>query len=194
MTQEIRPVPGRVVSPADAVGDVVVGTLSLVVGGVVGAGRAAVTVGRPCARLVLEPPLLPSHSRPARVLGALGRRGRAERVLAVAALDDAITALAPLLVARILRAVPLTDLIRENVDLDAIVADVDLAALAHQVLDAVDLPEIIRQSTGSMTSEALVGVRLQSFEADQTVDRVLGRMHLRRRTRPAGPPAAEDPT
>ncbi len=184
------PIPGTrlVVEPGDAPADLVVGALSLGIAGAVGAGRVAFRMGRPFARLVLEPPLVPASRQPVRLVEALTRRGRADRALVLLAVNDAIDTYAPQIVDRVLRAVPLTDLITENVDIEAIVKTVDLAGLTQQVIDEIDLPDIIRQSTGSMTTETVRGVRIQSYEADQAVERVLGRMHLRRRARPAGTP------
>ena len=52
---------------------------------------------------------------------------------------------------------------------DAALAKVDLVGLAEQVIDGVDLPELIRESTGSMASDTVRGVRMHGIEADQTV-------------------------
>lgn len=80
------------------------------------------------------------------------------------------------------------DAVAARVDLDAIVARLDLIGLADFVVDGIDLPGIIRESSGSMASEALRGVRLQSLEADDAVSRVVSRWLLRRRL---GAPTAE---
>jgi hypothetical protein len=96
----------------------------------------------------------------------------------------------------------LTEIVRRQVDLDALVAGVDidavaarldveavihsidLAGLANEVIAAVDLPEIIRESTGSVASDTLRGVRMQSISGDQALARAIDRL---RRTRPAVP-------
>lgn len=71
------------------------------------------------------------------------------------------------------------DAIASRIDLDAIVARLDLVDLAEDVIDRVDLAEIIRSSSGSVASEAVRDVRLQSIEADEAVsgfmDRLMGR-------------------
>ena len=68
----------------------------------------------------------------------------------------------------------LTTTVLRRVDLrvvvDAVLAQVDLIGLAEQVIDGVDLPEIIRESTGSMASETVKGVRMQGIGADQAVE------------------------
>ena len=88
----------------------------------------------------------------------------------------------------VLDQIDLTALVRERVDIDAIVADVDIDAiiaridligLADVVIDGVDLPAIIRESTGTVTAEVMTDVRSQTARADDVVsgfvDRMLGR-------------------
>ncbi len=99
----------------------------------------------------------------------------------------------------------LTRIVREHVDLDGLVATVDLDAaaarldvsavvdrvdvvgIAEDVIARVDLPEIIRESTGSMASDTLREVRMQSISGDEAVTRAMERLRLRRRRR--GTPA-----
>lgn len=129
------------------------------------------------------------------VLGPSARRG-------VRSLADAV-----------LGQLDLTDLVRRHVDLNAVVATVDLDAvarridvdavvdrvdvgalvdrldlptLARQVIEAVDLPEIIRQSSGAMASETVQGLRLHSIGADERVKQVVDRVLLRGRDGPVG--------
>jgi hypothetical protein len=92
------------------------------------------------------------------------------------------------LVDLVLDELDLNALMRDRVDIDALAADldieavinrVDLIALADKVIEGVDLPAIIRESTNSMTSEVMTDVRTQSERADDVVsgivDRMLGR-------------------
>ncbi len=78
----------------------------------------------------------------------------------------------------------LTTIVLNRVDLvkvvDAVLDQMDLIALANEIIDGVDLPEIIRDSTGSMASETVKGVRMQGIGADQAVDRAIDRLLLRR--------------
>jgi hypothetical protein len=71
--------------------------------------------------------------------------------------------------------------VAEDVDLDAIVGRLDLIGLANYVVDGIDLPGIVRESSGSMASEALSGVRLQSLQADEALARAVSRWLPRRR-------------
>ena len=72
--------------------------------------------------------------------------------------------------------------IAERIDLDTIVERLDLAGIATRVIDEIDLPQIIRASSGTMTAEAAEGIRVQSMEADSLVAGVVDRI-LRRRGR-----------
>lgn len=63
-----------------------------------------------------------------------------------------------------------------RVDLDSAISRVDLIALANFVIDGVDLPDIIRDSTGSLSAEAVRGVRSQGMQADDAVSHFVGRL------------------
>ena len=121
---------------------------------------------------------------------ALSRRG--EDVLAqnLEPLRALITVVAVQIVDRVLAELDLTALVRERVDIDAVVRDVDididaiiaridLVGLADAVIDGVDLPRIIRDSTTSVTADVMTDVRNQGERADDMVsglvDRMLGR-------------------
>ncbi|MGH3903265.1 MAG: hypothetical protein ACRDTE_03580 [Pseudonocardiaceae bacterium] len=91
--------------------------------------------------------------------------------------------LAPVFTAEVLDQVDLTELIRTRVD---------LVGLAHYVVAAIDLPEIIRESAGSPTPGAEQAIRIQSIETDQAiaawVDRVFGPgRHLSAQDDPGAP-------
>lgn len=84
------------------------------------------------------------------------------------------------------------DAIAAGLDLDAIIDRVDVVAIANQVIDEIDLPEIIRESSGAMASETVVGVRMQGIEADERVNRIVDRILLRRRDRNVVLPASSN--
>jgi hypothetical protein len=71
------------------------------------------------------------------------------------------------------------DAVVQRVDVDAVIRRVDLVGLADTVIDGVDLPAIIRESTGTMSTEAVNGVRSQGMRADDAVAGFVGRV-LRR--------------
>ena len=71
-------------------------------------------------------------------------------------------------------------------DIDAVIAKVDIVALAEVVVEGIDLPGIIRTSTGSMASEGIREVRRQGLGADERVAHVVDRL-LHRPERAPGP-------
>jgi hypothetical protein len=75
------------------------------------------------------------------------------------------------------------DAIVSRVDIDAIVQRLDLVGLAEEIVNGIDLPEIIRESTGSMASEVVRDVRMQSIDADVAIARFVDRIIRRRRAR-----------
>lgn len=165
--------------------NVAVGAGFLVGDGVTGAARRVRPMLEPAARVILHPPLVAPRYHLGGLLDAAARRGREVRLG-----GGAVDALIPAVVDRVLRQVDLTAVVKRHVDLDALVADVDmeavikridLAGLVEQVLDAIDLPEIIRESTGSMASETVREVRMRTITADEAVARIADKILLRLR-------------
>ncbi|HET6985974.1 MAG TPA: hypothetical protein VFI00_05130, partial [Kribbella sp.] len=94
------------------------------------------------------------------LLENLARRGERER----AELERQLTALLDKLVPPIV---------------DAVMKRIDLAGMAEGVIAEVDLAEIIRQSTGSVASDTVRGVRMQGISGDEAVGRAVGRLRIR---------------
>jgi hypothetical protein len=170
------------------------------------AGRL-VLVGRTVGVGILRLPLVEKAFGPMR---ALAERGRRERVAAEDDLQRLAAVLVPAIAAAVLDRLDLTELVRERVALDAIVADVDidaivamvdidasargvdldaivdrldLVALTNRAIEGVDLAEIIRESTGSVTGEMVRGVRMHGVAADRAVGGLVDRL-LRRTPSP----------
>ncbi len=61
-----------------------------------------------------------------------------------------------------------------------------MIAIVEEVLATIDLPAIIRESTGSMASETVRGARMTGISVDDAISRGLER-HLFRRRRPPAP-------
>lgn len=132
-----------------------------------------------------------------RRLTELAVRGETERRRQAVQASELLDRLVPLVVAEVVARIDLTRLVTENVDLDAVAARVDvdaiadrvdtdriverldLAAITDQVLDEIDLPEIMRSSTGSLASNVVVGVRKRGIDADDAVAGIVDRL-LRR--------------
>jgi hypothetical protein len=79
------------------------------------------------------------------------------------------------------------DAIAARLDLDAVIGRIDLVAMVEEVIDAIDLPAIIRDSSGSMASETIRGARMTGISADEAISRSLEN-HLFRRRRKRVPP------
>jgi hypothetical protein len=90
------------------------------------------------------------------------------------------------------RAVDRVDLDRavDRVDIDRVLSRTDLAGLARYVVAEIDLPGLLRASTGSVTTEVVRSVRDQGADADRAVERVVDRL-LRRQARHTGLPGSE---
>ena len=97
-------------------------------------------------------------------------------------LDAVLDLLLPALLTEMMRHVDVTELVQENVD---------VVTLAREVIAEIDLPEIIRDSTGAMASDTLLGVRMQSISGDDAIARAMDRLRLRLARRTAGPGSPE---
>jgi hypothetical protein len=119
---------------------------------------------RACERL----PIVGTRLRDAR--SSLELRGEEILSSGLEPVMATITAVAVELVDRVLDELDLNELVRERID---------LVALANEIIAGVDLPGIIRESTGTVTAEVMSDVRSQGERADDAVsglvDRILGR-------------------
>jgi hypothetical protein len=105
------------------------------------------------------------------VVGGLFTRGRREA-----------EAVLSLLVRAVVDEIDLTAIVRDRLSveaIDAVIARIDLVGLAEHVIDGVNLPAIIRESTSTVTADVMTDVRTQGERADDAVsgfvDRMLGR-------------------
>lgn len=119
-------------------------------------------LGRPVAMVALRPPILPPRFWPQTRLALAVEHGRRAR------------ANAELLSEQVAGDLMVTVL-------DEVLVRIDLAGIVNQVIDEIDLPEIIRESSGTMASEAVVGMRIRGIAADERVNRAINRVLLRRR-------------
>ncbi len=69
-----------------------------------------------------------------------------------------------------------------RIDLDALLGRVELGPIVADVLDDVDIGGIVRESTGSISGDAVDGARLTAMRLDTFVGRVADRVLLRGRT------------
>jgi hypothetical protein len=75
------------------------------------------------------------------------------------------------------------DAIVGRVDVQAIMGKVDIAPMAGEIMEVVDIGAIVRQSTGSITGDAIDGGRVTAMRFDGFVDRVVDRILFRRKGR-----------
>jgi hypothetical protein len=68
-----------------------------------------------------------------------------------------------------------------RLDVDAALSHFDLAGIVLGIIEAIDLPEIVRTSTGTLASETVRGVRAESMQADDGLERFVDRLLRRRR-------------
>ena len=116
-----------------------------------------------------------------------------ERVLGRLDLDDVVArvdldrAVDRVDIDRVLGRVDLDDVVSrvdldravDRVDLDRVIARADVLQLVRWVVQEIDLPALIRDSSSSAATEMVRGVRNQSADADRAVERVVDRL-LRR--------------
>jgi hypothetical protein len=79
------------------------------------------------------------------------------------------------------------DRVIARTDLVSIVDRLDVAAIAQEVIEDVDLPRVIRESTGAMAGETVRTARIQGMHADLLVARIVDRV-LRREARELNAP------
>jgi hypothetical protein len=106
-----------------------------------------------------------------------------------------------LIVNKALDTLDLTSLVLDRVDVNAIVAEADIDAvidrvpiipLANYVIDEIDLPQIIRDSTSGIAGDAMNTARRQSVGADELVSRIADRIVFRRKGRNVEAPGDPD--
>ncbi|MGB3438414.1 MAG: hypothetical protein WBA97_06630 [Actinophytocola sp.] len=123
------------------------------------AAGAVADVVAPVTSFVLRP-----ENWPSKRLRDLAETGYQQRQRAIAEAARLYRKVVPLVV---------TDLLDQ----------LDLTAVANSVIRDVDLPEIIRASTGSVAAETVRDVRVGAIHADQVVSRLADRV-LRPRRNP----------
>ena len=94
-----------------------------------------------------------------------------------AALDRVV----PIAVNAVMDRIDLTQLVVDHVDIDAIVARANLDPiidrlplinLAEYIVSEIDLPKIIRESSGGIATDAMNAVRMQSVGIDDLISKV----------------------
>ena len=114
-----------------------------------------------------------------------------------ALVNSALDKVVPYAVNAVVGRMNLTEIVLDRVDIDAIVAQADLEKiidrlplvdLANYIIDEIDLPQLIRQSTGGIATDAMNTTRMQAIDADDLVQRVVDKIMLRRKARKTDAP------
>jgi hypothetical protein len=83
------------------------------------------------------------------------------------------------------------DRVISRIDLTSIVNRLDLGAIAQEVIEDVDLPGVIRESSGALAGETVRTARIQGMHADRLVARIVDTV-LRREARDLVAPQEDD--
>lgn len=87
------------------------------------------------------------------------------------------------IVLRALDELDLTAVVVDRVDFDTIINQIPIVDIADYVINEIDLPELIRESTGGVADNALNVARMQASDADAGIARIVDRVLLRSRSR-----------
>lgn len=87
------------------------------------------------------------------------------------------------IVIRALDELDLTAIVVDRVDLDVIINQIPIVEIADYVINEIDLPELIRESTGGVADSALNVARMQAADADAGISDVVNRILFRSRSR-----------
>jgi hypothetical protein len=108
------------------------------------------------------------------------------------ATNEVLDRVVPPLFGAILSRVDLTEIVLNNVDVNAIVAQTQLdpiidripmTEIADYVIEEIDLPTLVRESTGGVADDILGLLRFQALETDNFLSTVVDRVLFRKKTR-----------
>jgi hypothetical protein len=109
-------------------------------------------------------------------------RGQEEGEAAVERVTEVWDALLGDVVRQVLRHVDVNE-IAASVDVEALIRRVDLAGIAREVLDQIEVEDVIRESSGSLAVQTVDALRTRGAEADRNLARVVDRLLQRRNDR-----------
>jgi hypothetical protein len=68
------------------------------------------------------------------------------------------------------------DALVARLDIEALIGRLDVAAIVADVIDQLDIPDLIRETTAQTTSESVRNVRLRGVGADRAITKVANRL------------------
>jgi hypothetical protein len=149
------------------------------------AGKGAGLAGGMAARAARSSPLQPRIHR-------LNERWDEDRRVLLETLDQIIAAVVENLLDRIdltklvIERVDVDKIIENRVDIDGIIERADVIGIARDVIEQLDLPEIIRESSSTMGSESVEALRVRGMDADRSLTRLIDRVLNRPNGRETG--------
>jgi hypothetical protein len=108
------------------------------------------------------------------------------------AVNSFLDAVVPVAVNAVVSRINLTDIVVQHVDVNAIVARADInpildripmTEIADYVIEEIDLPSLVRQSTGGVADDILGMLRFQAAETDNFITNVVDKVLFRKKTR-----------
>jgi len=117
----------------------------------------------------------------------------------IAGVNAALDRVVPIAVNIVVDRIDLTQIVLDRVDIDAIVARanmdeiidrVPMVDIANYIIDEIDLPKIIRESTGGIATDAVNAARLQSLSLDEFINKIADSIIFRRKGRKVESPAS----
>jgi hypothetical protein len=107
------------------------------------------------------------------------------------ALNAFLDAVVPITVNAVISRVNITEIVIQHVDINAIVARanidpildrIPMAEIADYVIEEIDLPALVRESTGGVADNILGLLRFQAIETDNFISSVVDKVLFRNRT------------
>ena len=118
-----------------------------------------------------------------------------------AGVNAALDRVVPIAVNVVVDRIDLTKIVLERVDIDAIVASanmdqiidrVPMVDIANYIIDEIDLPKIIRESTGGIATDAVNAARMQTLSSDEFINKIADSVMFRRKGRNSESPTSSD--
>lgn len=117
----------------------------------------------------------------------------------IAGVNAALDRVVPIAVNVVVDRIDLTQIVLDRVDINAIVARANMdeiidrlpmVDIANYIIDEIDLPKIIRESTGGIATDAVNAARLQSLSLDEFINKIADSIIFRRKGRKVESPAS----
>jgi hypothetical protein len=156
------------------------------------AGKGAGLAGGMAARAARSSPLQPRLHR-------LNERWDEDRRDLLETFDRTIVYVVENLLDRIdltqlvIERVDVDKIIEKRVNIDGVIERADVIGIARDVIEQLDLPEIIRESSSTMGTETVEGLRVRGMDADRSLSRLVDRVLNRSNGREAEPVKLRSP-